>query len=124
MAAAGCAGGNRVPGVARSGRGVALRRGGHGGWRGGRGGQGIGAVGGNDADCATAPGFALLGAHLGFRKQFGRTSIDTSLRLHNLLDHRHVSAVVVNQAQDRYFEPGPGRGAFIAIRIQRILPGP
>lgn len=117
-------GGNRLPGVPRNALDLSLTRAGHGGWRMGLDGQAIGAVPVNDANTATAPGFALLGAHLGFRKQFGRTSIDTSLRLHNLLDHRHVSAVVVNQAQDRYFEPGPGRGAFIAIRIQRILPGP
>jgi iron complex outermembrane receptor protein len=116
-AAACTTGGNRLPGVPRHALDFSVNWAGRGGWRMGLDGQAIGTVPVNDANTATAPGFALLGAHLGYRKQIGWTCIDASLRLHNLLDHRHVSAVVVNQAQGRYFEPGPGRGVFIGIRI-------
>lgn len=59
--------------------------------------------------------------HLGFHTQIGQTRIDTSLRLHNLLDQRYVSAVVVNERRDLFFEPGSGLGAFISVRIRRAL---
>lgn len=110
--------GNRLPGVPRNALDLSLDWAGHRGWRMGLDGQAIGGVPVNDANRASAPGYALLGAHMGFRKQLGHTRIDTSLRLHNLLDQRYISAVVVNQSNGRYFEPGPARGAFIVIRIQ------
>ncbi len=111
---------HRLPGVPRNTLDLALDWAGHGGWHGGLDAQAVGTVPVNDANTATAPGYALLGAHLGFRQRVGQTRIDTYLRLHNLFDHPYVGAVVVNEGHGRYFEPGPGTGVFFGIRITRM----
>ena len=37
------------------------------------------------------------------------------MRIDNLIDRRHVGSVIVNDANQRYFEPAPGRGWLIGV---------
>jgi len=60
----------------------------------------------DERNTEAAAGTALLAAWWRWRLDAGTT---LSLRADNLTDRRHIASVVVNEANGRYFEPGPGR---------------
>ncbi|HSI57779.1 MAG TPA: TonB-dependent receptor, partial [Ideonella sp.] len=64
----------------------------------------------NDANTASAPGYATLGWRGGFEQ---RTAdgwrFSEFLRVDNLLDKAYVGSVIVNETNQRFFEPAPGR---------------
>jgi iron complex outermembrane receptor protein len=60
----------------------------------------------NERNTDAAAGTALLAAWVRWRVD-PKTTL--SLRADNLTDRRHVASVIVNEANSRFFEPGPGR---------------
>ena len=115
----GCAvdAGARIPGVPKNIFDGTLRWGGDTGWHAGVDAFAVGAVAVNDANSARAPGYALLGADLGYIAHRGGATIAPFLRLDNLLDRRYIGSVIVNDANGRYFEPGPGRGVMLGLSV-------
>jgi iron complex outermembrane recepter protein len=71
----------------------------------------------NDANTSHAAGHVLL--HL--RGGAGLPAAGRPLRafagVSNILDRRHIASVVLNAAQDRFFEPGPGRSLFAGLAV-------
>ncbi|MFA5683827.1 MAG: TonB-dependent receptor [Lysobacteraceae bacterium] len=59
----------------------------------------------NDLATQTAPAHALVGIE--GARQFGPLRL--SLRIDNLFDRAYIGAVIVNDGNGRYYEPGPGR---------------
>lgn len=75
----------------------------------------------NDRNSASAPGYALLGAWVGWAYAQGPWSLEAFARLNNLADRRYAASVIVNESNGRYFEPAPGRewsaGLSVAYRF-------
>jgi len=74
----------------------------------------------DDAGSTRSPGYAVLDLRAGTVRLRAR-AIEGSLYggLSNLLDRRYNASVVINAFGRRYFEPAPGRTAFIGASLQR-----
>ena len=73
----------------------------------------------NDLNTATAPGYAL--ANLRWRGSLplgASDSIEALARIDNLLNRVYVGSVIVNDGNQRYFEPGAPRSALLSLRWQ------
>ncbi|MGN6312690.1 MAG: TonB-dependent receptor family protein [Rhodanobacteraceae bacterium] len=115
----GCAvaAGARIPGVPKNIFDGSLRWGGDTGWHAGLDVSAVSAVAVNDANRAHAPGHALIGADLGYIAHRGGAALSPFLRLDNLFDRRYIGSVIVNDANGRYFEPGPGRSVMVGLSV-------
>jgi iron complex outermembrane receptor protein len=58
----------------------------------------------------------------------GGWSLRPFVALLNVFDSHYVSSVVINAARGRYYEPAPGRNAYVGVEVSRprppALPGP
>jgi len=103
------AAGNRIPGIARTALYGALTWQPTGGWRGGLEARSLSKVWVNDLNSDAAPGYATLAAHVGYQLSLGPWDVSTLLRVDNLLNRRYAGSVIVNDGNNRFFEPAPGR---------------
>ncbi|MCU0773842.1 MAG: TonB-dependent receptor [Ideonella sp.] len=71
--------------------------------------QGIGSIAVNDANTDAAPGVWLLNARAGFAQSAGPWRFTQGLRLDNATDERYAGSVIVNEANQRFFEPAMPR---------------
>lgn len=77
-----------------------------------------GAVPADNANEASADALALLDVRVGASGvQAGGLELSPFAGLTNLADARYASSVVVNAFGGRYFEPGPGRGAYLGVSV-------
>ncbi len=63
----------------------------------------------NDANSAATTGFATVGTHAGYSFDSGGWKVSTIFKIDNLFDRRYVGSVIVNEGNNRYYEPAPGR---------------
>ena len=63
----------------------------------------------NDANTASAPGYAVAALHAGYVRRWERWEFNAFARIDNLFDRRVIGSVIVNEGNARYFEPAPGR---------------
>jgi iron complex outermembrane recepter protein len=75
--------------------------------------QGRAGIYADDRNTAFAPGYWETNWHAGFDQQTGRWQLSEYLRLDNLTDRAYVGSVIVNESNSRYFEPEPGRTAYV-----------
>lgn len=109
--------GNRVPGVAPH-RLEAAVRATAGSWFAELRTEARGAVPANNANDASADAFVLVDARMGASGvRVGGMELSPFAGLTNLADARYASSVVVNAFGGRYFEPGPGRGAYLGVSM-------
>ena len=101
--------GSRIPGVARSSLFASLAWQPPLGWRGGIEGRVLSRVYVNDANSDAAPGFATVGANLGYVARLGAWTLNGFARVDNLFARRYAGSVIVNEGNSRFFEPAPGR---------------
>ncbi|MGN6111815.1 MAG: TonB-dependent receptor family protein [Luteimonas sp.] len=80
-------------------------------------GQGSGRVWADDANTASAPGYATFDAGVERRWRAGTRPVAAFARVTNLLDRRTIGSVIVNEGNGRYFEPAPGRGVVLGVRV-------
>ena len=81
----------------------------------------IGHVGVDDAGSAQAPGYGLLHLEAGRGWALGEgRRLRAFARIDNLLDRAHVGSVIVNEANGRYYEPGPGRALLAGLELQLL----
>ncbi len=104
--------GNRIPGVPRPFGQVRLQ------WRGAvweaaLEATAIGSVVADDLGTAAAPGYGLMHLETSRAWTLGQGRLRAFARIDNLLGRAYVGSVIVNEANGRYYEPGPGR-AFLA----------
>ena len=72
--------------------------------------------------CATPLRIAIADDHAVVRTGYRRlleldARVATFLRLDNVLDHRYVGSVIVNESNGRYYEPAPDRTIFAGIKV-------
>jgi len=75
----------------------------------------------NDANTASAPGYALLEGSIERRQRVRGGTLTGWVRVSNLLDRDAIGSVIVNEANGRYFEPAPGR-AWVAGLVLVLSP--
>ena len=101
--------GNRIPGIARSS--LALEA----GWRPAQGFRGgvearyLSSVHVNDANSDAAGSYFITAAHVGYVVVAGKWRFATTARIDNLTDKKYAGSVIVNEGNNRFFEPAAGR---------------
>lgn len=75
--------------------------------------QGRARIYADDRNTAWAAGYWETDWHAGFEQQTHRWDISEFLRIDNLTDRAYVGSVIVNESNSRYFEPAPGRTAYV-----------
>lgn len=69
----------------------------------------------NDRNTETAGEYWLVNLRAGFTQDMGRFKLSQFVRVDNALDRSYISAVRVNDANGRYYAPGPGTNHFIGL---------
>lgn len=108
----------RLPGVPRAAASLAIDRSWGGAWSARADASARSRVGVSDAGGQSAPGFALIG--FGIERRIDASGGDWRLgaRIDNLADRRVAGAVIVNDANGRFFEPAPPRRIWLEAAFQ------
>ena len=69
----------------------------------------------NDLNTETAGEYWLVNLRGGFTQTKGRFKLSEFVRVDNVLDRRYIAAVSVNDANGRYYAPGPGTNVLAGI---------
>jgi iron complex outermembrane recepter protein len=77
--------------------------------------QGRAKIYADDRNTASAPGYWEANMRAGFDQERPRWRFSEFLRLDNLANRAYVGTVIVNESNSRYFEPAPGRTAYIML---------
>jgi iron complex outermembrane receptor protein len=110
--------GRRVPGVPASNAFVALRYGGATGWNGAMETTFLSAIEANSSNTFSAPAHVLVGASGGYVWDVGHWRVKGFARVDNILNRNYAGSVIVNDTNQRYYEPGPARSAFAGVDIR------
>ncbi|RZL96301.1 MAG: TonB-dependent receptor [Variovorax sp.] len=101
--------GNRIPGTAQHALFASVGYVPPEGWRAGAELRVLSRIEANDANNASAPGYAVAALYAGYVKRWERWEVNAFARIDNLFDRRTIGSVIVNEGNARYFEPAPGR---------------
>ena len=66
----------------------------------------------NDANSAAADSYAAINWRGGFQQYFGGWNLTQYIRVDNVLNANYVGSVIVNEANQRYFEASATRAVF------------
>jgi iron complex outermembrane receptor protein len=80
-------------------------------------GQGNSRTWADDRNTTYAPGFATFDAGVERRWRAGAWALAVFATVENVFDRRTIGSVIVNEGNGRYFEPAPGRGVFVGVRV-------
>jgi iron complex outermembrane receptor protein len=69
----------------------------------------------NDQNSDAAASYTTFNWHAGVRRPMGEWQLNGFVRVDNLTDEDYVGSVVVNGANDRFFEPAPGRTFYVGL---------
>lgn len=72
----------------------------------------------NDLATEKAAGYALLNLEASRRWQTAQGTLRAFARIDNVLDQRYIGSVIVNDGNQRYFEPGPDRRVGVGLQWQ------
>lgn len=109
--------GNHIPGIARQAFYVSLDWLPEEGFRAGIDGRYLSRIHVNDGNTETAPSYFVAGAHAGYVWRNGPLRIGGYARVDNLFDRRYAGSVIVNEGNQRYYEPAPGRNWTAGIDV-------
>jgi len=70
----------------------------------------------DDVNSDAAPGYAVFNLRSGYEFRMGSTKMYLFGRIDNLFDRNYAGSVIVNDGNQRFFEPAPGRRAFVGLR--------
>jgi iron complex outermembrane receptor protein len=70
----------------------------------------------DDVNSDTAPGYAVLNLRTAYEFRVGAARMNLFGRIDNLLDKNYAGSVIVNDGNQRFFEPAPGRRLFVGLR--------
>jgi iron complex outermembrane recepter protein len=71
----------------------------------------------DDANRVWVPGYELLNLRAGVRGAFGRPRLALSAGVYNVFDRRYVPSIVVNDQDQKFYEPAPGRALFVSLSL-------
>jgi len=110
--------GSRIPGVPDAYGSLRLQHGTDEGWREGLTVSGVGAIAVSDTSDERAPGYGLVDVDVGYTIALGeKTRMQLSARIDNVANRRYIGTVIVNDANDRFYEPGPDRTYGLGARF-------
>jgi iron complex outermembrane receptor protein len=109
--------GNRLPGVPKSNVYANLRWGGELGWQVTANGQYITGIPVNDLNNVFTPSYAVFGLSGGYGADLPAFRLNAFVRLNNLLDRAYVGSVIINEGNQRFFEPGAGFNVLAGFNI-------
>ncbi len=69
----------------------------------------------DDRNSDAAAGFWVANLRAGFEQETSHWRFSEFARLDNLADRAYVGSVIVNETNSRFFEPAPGRTAYIMV---------
>ncbi len=114
--------GNRLPGIARNMGYASLEWAPLDGWHAGADVRYMSDIEVNDENSEQAPAYTVASVSAGYRFNWDNVTLDLFTRVDNLFDRNYVGSVIVNEGNDRYFEPAPGRnyggGATLSYSFQ------
>jgi len=62
-------------------------------------------------------GWSQLNLRAGIDARAGGWTVRPFLGIQNVLDRAYVGSVVINAAGGRYYEPAPGRNAYVGVAL-------
>jgi iron complex outermembrane recepter protein len=71
------------------------------------------AIYADDRNTANAPGYWVANIRAGFRQESKHWQFSEYARIDNFANRAYVGSVIVNETNSRFFEPAPGRTAYI-----------
>lgn len=72
----------------------------------------------NDANSDAAPASTVVNLRAGFAQRLGDWRLRQLLRVDNAADRRYAGSVIVNEANQRFFEPAQPRNWLVALTAQ------
>lgn len=75
----------------------------------------------NDLNTDFAPRYFLASARAGFKQRLGDWLVQEFLRVDNVFDKEYIGAVIVGDANGRFFAPAPGRSLFAGVSIRHLF---
>lgn len=69
----------------------------------------------NDVNSDTAPAYFIANVRAGFEQQWRAWRLKEFVRLDNIGDRQYAGSVIVNESNQRYFEPAPGRNFLVGL---------
>jgi len=109
--------GNRIPGIARNMGFASLGWIPDQGWYAGADVRYMSDIMANDENSAKAPSYTVTGLNTGYKFSYGNWMIDVFGRVDNLFDRKYVGSVIVNEGNNRYYEPAPGRNYGVGLSV-------
>lgn len=101
--------GNRLPGIARNMGYASLEWAPPEGWHAGADVRYMSDIEVNDENSEQAPAYTVASVNAGYRFNWSNVTLDLFTRVDNLFDRNYVGSVIVNEGNERYYEPAPGR---------------
>ncbi|ONN55699.1 TonB-dependent receptor [Acinetobacter genomosp. 33YU] len=71
----------------------------------------------NDTNSDAAPSYSVTSANIGYAWDLGDWKVKSFARVDNLFDKKYAGSVIVNDGNDRYFEPADGRNWSAGLRV-------
>ncbi|WP_426455219.1 TonB-dependent receptor family protein [Acinetobacter sp. KB005] len=71
----------------------------------------------NDTNSDAAPSYSVTSANVGYAWVMGYWKVNSFARVDNLFDKNYAGSVIVNDGNDRYFEPADGRNWSAGLRV-------
>jgi len=109
--------GNRIPGIARNMGFASLGWLPDQGWYAGADVRYMSDIMANDENSAKAPSYTVTGLNTGYKFSYGNWMMDVFGRVDNLFDRHYVGSVIVNEGNNRYYEPAPGRNYGVGLSV-------
>lgn len=75
----------------------------------------------DDANSDTAQNYVVTAAHLGYRWSLQDWKINSYARVDNLFDKNYVGSVIVNESNQRFFEPAQGRNWSAGLSVTKTF---
>lgn len=101
--------GNLIPGIARNTASASLAWQPEQGWNGGIDVDYLGKVYVNDQNSESTASAVVTGLHTGYTWKQDHWTLNAFARLDNVFKARYAGSVIINDANNRYYEPAPGR---------------
>ena len=76
----------------------------------------------NDRNTDATAASTLFNVGVRFEQNRGDWTWREFLRIDNVTDRAHAGSVIVNEGNNRFFEPGPGRSVYVGVELVRRFP--
>jgi iron complex outermembrane receptor protein len=109
--------GNRIPGIARNMAYAGLAYAPDQGWYAGTDVRYLSDIAADDENDVKAPSYTVVGVNSGYKWLVQNWTLDLFGRVDNLFDRNYIGSVIVNESNDRYYEPAPGRNYSVGLTV-------